>query len=184
MGDLSWTVISTWYLLTHVVLWGRCREGNWGPESCNLVHGHTLGQNLTQLVWASLGTWWGAGQDCPQGPGSVWVSGKDSWAWGPFSPVGESSSCGMGSTETSAAQRQDVAGLNAPQSQRRWVILAMNFRIWSHYGKGCLKLWGVGPDQRNDIMASSRGPGLPVVNEFGFHRVWNWARMTWVQSVL
>lgn len=54
---------------------------------------------------------------------------------------------------------------------REDVILAMDFRTWSHSGKGCLKLWGIGPDQRNDITASSWGPGLPVVNEFGFHRV-------------
>ena len=50
------------------------------------------------------------------------------------------------------------------------MILLWILRPGAISGKGCLKLWGLGPDQMNEIMASCWGLGFPVVNEFGFHR--------------
>lgn len=74
----------------------------------------------------------------------------------------------MGDTLTLVAQSHDVEGVNASQSHRR-VIFALEPGAIS--GKGCLGLRGFGSDQMNDITASCWGPGLLVVNEFGFHRI-------------
>lgn len=74
----------------------------------------------------------------------------------------------MDDTFTLVAQSHNVEGVNASQSHRR-VIFALEPGAISD--KGCLELWGFGSDQMNDMMASWWGLGLPVVNEFGFHRI-------------